>query len=58
MFHFVVLERAVMLHLYGAVQAKNSDMGQCITLYSKELEFSFKLEPFQKRLPSNSKQRN
>lgn len=55
---YLVLKCTVVFHLCAAVQQKSSDIGQCITLHYEDLEFSFKLEPFQKRLPSKSKRQN
>lgn len=58
MFYLVVLKRTVMLNLHDARQVNNSDVGQRITLHYEDVEFSFKLEPFQKCLSSNSKRQN
>lgn len=55
---YLVLKCTAVFHLSAAVQQKRSNIGQCITLHYEDVEFSFKLEPFQKRLPSKSKWQN
>lgn len=57
MFH-LVLKSAAVFYLRASVQEKSSSVGQYITLHYEDVEFPFKLEPLQKRLPSKSNRQN